>query len=294
MTALRKERLAMGQMALCAGLWSIAGIFIKLIDWNPFAIAGWRSLLAAGVVLVYMRAAGQRLRVSRKALAGMAFMSGTFLAFVTANKLTAAANAIVLQYSAPIFILLYEALVRKKPMAVRDYAAVACTFGGVAVFFLGSLSGGSLTGNLLGVLAGVLMAGIFLSMEGMAPEEKMSGILLGHLLTAAVGISAGFLDPGPVTPRSVAAILILGILQLGIPYVLMGLATDYCPPLACCLIGALEPLLNPVWVFLFDGERPGAAALVGGVIVIASVTAHSVLRDRQAARQAAVSAATEG
>ncbi|MPM43567.1 hypothetical protein SDC9_90244 [bioreactor metagenome] len=283
MTARRKERIAMARMAICAMMWSIAGIFIKQIDWNPFVIAGYRSLLGAGVLFVYMRATGQRLRISRNALINMVFMAGTFLAFISANKLTTAANAIVLQFTAPIFILLYAALFQRKPMAARDYVAVVCTFGGIAIFFMGGLKAGNLAGNAVAVLSGVLFAGIFLSVGGAKPEEKMSGMLLGHLLTAAVGIPVSLLQPITPTPRAVVSLVILGIVQLGIPYILLGLASDSCPPLACCLIGALEPLLNPVWVFLFDGERPGVASLLGGVIVIASVTVHSILRDRSAA-----------
>jgi drug/metabolite transporter (DMT)-like permease len=115
------------------------------------------------------------------------------------------------------------------------------------------------------------------------PEEKLSGIFMGHLLTAAIGIPFSLFRPGIVSVQAVTSILILGILQLGIPYILMGLASENCPPLACCLIGAVEPLLNPVWVFLFNGERPGITSVIGGAIVIASVTAHCILRDRRAA-----------
>ena len=283
MTAKKLERIGMAQMAVCAFMWSIAGIFIKLLDWNPFVIAGYRSFLAAVTVFLYMRLIGQKLKVSRNTVTSMFFVSATFLCFVTANKMTTAANAIVLQFTAPIFILIYSALFCRQPFARSDYVTVLCTFGGIGIFFLGGLSQGNLFGNLLSVLAGVALAGTFLSVNNAGPEEKLSGILLGHLLTAAIGITVSLFRPATFSPQSVASILILGILQSGIPYILMGLASATCPPLACCLIGAVEPLLNPVWVFLFDGEKPGVTSVIGGIIVIASVTAHCILRARRTA-----------
>lgn len=276
----------MAQMAVCAFMWSIAGIFIKLIDWNPFVIAGYRSLLAAVTVFLYMRAIGQKIVVSRHAVISMFFLSATFLCFVSANKMTTAANAIVLQFTAPIFILIYSALLCRRPLAPSDNVTVLCTFGGIGIFFLGGLNQGNLMGNFLAVLAGVFLAGTYISVNNAAPEEKMSGIFMGHLLTAVIGIPVSLFRPATASMQAVASILILGVLQLGIPYILLGLASENCPPLACCLIGAVEPLLNPVWVFLFDGERPGVTSVIGGVIVIASVTAHCILRDRRAAAPA--------
>jgi drug/metabolite transporter (DMT)-like permease len=112
--------------------------------------------------------------------------------------------------------------------------------------------------------------------------SRMSGILLGHLFTAAVGIAASFFYPTPITSAAVVSIVILGVFQLGIPYILYGIAVKNCPPLACSLLGAIEPLLNPVWVILFVGEAPSAFALIGGVIVIAAVTFWCILRDKGA------------
>ncbi len=108
----------------------------------------------------------------------------------------------------------------------------------------------------------------------------MSGILIGHLFTAIIGVPMIFVFPTPVTSTAVLSILALGIVQLGIPYVFYGLAVKTCPPLACSLIGAIEPLLNPVWVFLFSGEAPGVYALFGGAIVIFAVTGWCVWRDK--------------
>lgn len=275
------------QMALCASLWSIAGIFIKIIPWNPLVIAGLRSLIAAGVVCAFMRAAELKIKINRSSVISGICITGTFLAFVSANKLTTAANAIVLQFTSPVFILILSALVFRQRLRKIDIVTVAVTLFGISLFFFDKLGAGSLLGNMLGILAGMFMAGMYVVTGRTDEDSRMSGILLGHLFTAAVGVPAAFFFPTPVTVPAVLSILTLGVVQLGIPYILYGLAVKNCPPLACSLIGAIEPLLNPLWVFLFQGERPGFFALFGGGIVILAVTGWCVWRDRFVAQSEA-------
>jgi drug/metabolite transporter (DMT)-like permease len=269
-------------MFVCASLWSIAGIFFKLIDWNPFVIAGFRSLIAAAAVRAYMLATNQKVVITKNVLISMFFLSATFLCFVSANKLTTSANAIVLQFTSPIFLLIFSALVFRQKFKTSDILTVLGTVGGIAVFFLGSLSDGQISGDIIAVISGVTMAGMYISVGKTAGNEKMSGILFGHILTAAVGIPFLFFTKGTVSWVSVSAIIVLGIFQLGIPYILYGLASSNCPPLACNLIAAVEPLLNPVWVLIFNGERPGLFSIIGGIIVITAVTAQCVLHDKKA------------
>ena len=265
-------------MALCAGLWSIAGIFIKWISWHPLQIAGGRSILSGLVLLAFMKATGRRFIVNKYSLLAGIGLSGSCISFVIANKLTTAANAIVLQYTAPIFILLMSALFLKAPLKGRDIGVVLFTGIGIALFFFDELSPGSLTGNLLGILAGIFLALMFVSV-GLAAEDdsvRMSGILLAHFFTAVIGTGSLLFTDFSTTGKEVLFVVILGIFQLGIPYVLYALASRHCSPLACSLIGTLEPLLNPVWVLLFYGEVPGRAALVGAVIVLGAISAWLV------------------
>lgn len=269
---MNKRNLAILQMALCAGLWSIAGIFIKLIPWHPMVIAGLRSLLAGGVVLVYMKFRGWRFTLNKNSLTSGIFLCLTFCAFVVANKLTTAANAIVLEFTSPVFIVVLSALFFGQRFCRADLITVALTLCGISLFFFDQLGPGGMAGNFVALSAGLFQACTFIFVGRGDDSCRMSGILIGHLLTAAVGIPFALFHPTPLDPLPVVSILILGILQLGIPYVLFGMASRVCPPLMCSLIGAVEPLLNPLWVFLFDGEHPGPWALVGGVIVIATVT----------------------
>ncbi len=282
MTSKRKQRLAIMQMVACAAMWSIAGILFKLIDWNPFVIAGFRALFAAFTVGIYMLLTKQKLVMSRNVLISAFFLAATFFCFVSANKLTTSANAIVLQFTSSIFIMLFSAAFLHQRYKAADHITVLLTFCGIAVFFVSGLHDGHLAGDIVGILAGVFMAGMYVSVGRMDQTEKMSGIFFGQVLTAVIGIPFMFFTEVNVTPVAVISIVILGVLQIGIPYILLALATNHCPPLALSLIGALEPLLNPVWVLIFDGERPGVFSIIGGVIVITAVTTQCVLQDRKA------------
>lgn len=281
MTSKRKQRIAILQMTVCAALWSIAGILFKLIDWNPFVIAGFRALFAAATVGIYMLVTKQRLVMSKNVLISAFFLSATFFCFVSANKLTTAANAIVLQFTSPIFIMLLSAVLFRQKFKAADIVTALLTFCGIAVFFVGGLHDGHLTGDLVAVLAGVFMAGMFIFVSRTDQSEKMSGIFFGQALTALIGIPFAFFTRMTITPAAVISVIVLGVVQIGIPYILLALATNHCPPLALSLIGALEPLLNPVWVMIFVGERPGVYSLIGGVIVIGAVTAQCILQDKK-------------
>lgn len=267
------------EMLLCAALWSIAGIFIKLIPWNSIVIAGLRSLIAGLVMFVYMRARGIGFTADRRSLAGGAALCLTLTCFVVANKLTTAANSIVLQFTAPMFIVVFSALFLKKRFSRADVLAVVLTMAGISLFFFDQLTPGHLAGNCVAIFAGMAFACYYMSLEGASESQRMSAILIAHGLTFLVGLPFTFVYPPELSAAPVACILVLGVVQLGIPYVLLGRASGACPPLACSLLGAVEPLLNPVWVFIFDGEAPGLWALIGGVVVVATITVWCVYGD---------------
>lgn len=270
----KAKNTAMLMMAVCAVLWSIGGIFIKLISWSPLLIAGGRSLLAAAVVGGYMAVKKVPIKVCKYSVGAGVSLALCLLLFVAANKMTTAANAIVLQYTAPIFILLVSALFFKQRLHRREILAVLGTMGGIVLFFFDQLSPGSVVGNILAILAGAFLGTMFtlVGQGGGDDSIRLSGIFFAHVLTALMGIPAGLPGTASCTGAEILYIIILGVVQLGIPYVLYALASRDCPPLACSLIGMLEPLLSPVWVLIFDGETPGMFALMGAVVIIGVVT----------------------
>ena len=275
------KRKAILQMLLCATMWSTGGIFIKLIPWNPFVIAGWRSLISAGTVYLFLKISKTKFRFDKLSIIMGLFMCLTFNCFVLANKLTTAANAIVLQFTAPLFLMVFSAVIFHEKFRKGDIIAVIATMGGIALFFFDKLAGGYVLGNFVAILAGAVMAGMYLAIGKVDEETRMGGMILGHLFTAAIGIPVTFFVSTPVSTVPVLCILGLGVIQLGIPYILLCLSSRNCPPLACSLLGAVEPLLNPVWVFLFTGEAPGTLALIGGAAVIVSVTLWCIWQNKQ-------------
>jgi drug/metabolite transporter (DMT)-like permease len=265
-----------------AVLWSFGGLLIKFISWDAMTIVGMRSAFAALVMIIYMRRV--HITFSRPVIMGALSMSGTTVLFVFANKLTTAANAIVLQYTGPIFIVLISIIFLKKRARALDIVSTLIVFAGMGLFFFDRLQADALLGNILACFSGITFAGVFLANKapGAKPEEA---VLLGHIINAAAGL------PFAVTqitfdPAAWGAIALLGIFQLGIAYVLFSIGIKNTPPITASLIATLEPLLNPVWVLLNTGEAPGIWALIGGVIVIATVLIYNISDTKQSRREA--------
>lgn len=269
---MKRENKAMLEMLICAALWSIAGIFIKLIPWSGFAVASMRSLIAGLTIAVYMCLTKKRFVLNKKTLLAGILSASVYTCFVCSNKLTTAANAIVLQFTSPVFIVVFSALIYKTKIKKADMLVVLFTLAGIALCFLDQLQGGYLLGNCVAVLAGMFMAGMYMAVGELPDEERFSGILIGQSLTFLIGLPVLIATQPAFTVTALSCVVILGVFQLGISYILYIKSTKYCPPLACCLLGAVEPLLNPVWVMLFDGETPGVLALIGGLTVVGAVT----------------------
>lgn len=267
-------------MLAAAVLWSTGGVLIKLIPWNAAVICGARSALAAVVMLFYLHATGAKIRFNRYSVSSGLLLAGLMFSFVVSNKLTTAANAIVLEYTSPVLILVFSAVFLKQKFHAADLIAVITVFGGISLFFFDRLSPSHLAGNCVALLSGVFCAGSYILCGQADTESRLSGILFSHVIAAAVGLPFAAVFPPQFTAVSVLSVLALGVFQIGVSYIFYALAMRNCPPLACSLIGAVEPLLNPVWVFLLDGEAPGSFALGGGALVLAAVTGWCVWRDR--------------
>ena len=274
-----KTKIGIVQMVVCSVLWSTAGLFIGYIDLNPFAIASYRGLIAGVTILSLMLIMKIKITITKRSLISMLFVSGTALCFVCATKYAGAANAIVLQYTAPIYIVVFSAIFLKKKVAKNDLITVVVTLFGIVLFFVESLESGSLVGNILGLMAGMFMGLMFVCVGECDKDEKLSSIMLSQFLTAVVGFCFSLFMENSFTTDIVPwlCLLFLGVFQLGIPYALYGLANANCPALLCCLIAAIEPVLNPVLVAVVTKEIPSPLAILGGVIVILAITINCVV-----------------
>ncbi len=276
----REMNLGIWAMAATAFLWSIAGLFIKVIDWNPFAIAAARSLVASLVVLAWLRR--PKIHWSLPQVGAALAQAATMLLFVAANKTTTAANAILLQYIGPVFTAIIGARLLKERARWEHWAAFAFVAVGMVLLFMDKLGGGRLLGNVLGLLSGLTFSFCYVFLRMQKDASPLESMLLAHWFTAAIGLAVTLFLPCPVfTWKALGAVAVLGVLQVGVAAVLFAYAIKRIPAVFANLVAVIEPVFNPVWVFLALGERPGINAVIGGAIIIAAVTGASMISARR-------------
>ncbi|MCF3651562.1 EamA family transporter [Synoicihabitans lomoniglobus] len=272
-----------GLLVVAALFWSTGGLLIKHIDWPPLAVAGGRGLFAALFLIV----AGRRwsLRWTRVQWIGAACYATCTVAFCAATKLTTAANAILLQYTAPVWIALFGAWFLGERATRLDWATIVAVLGGMVVFLANGLSVGHLLGDTLGLIAGLGFAAMTIALRYQKDASPLDCIILGNLLAFVVGLP-WIVDAPALSGSGALALVTLGVVQLGIPYLMYAYAIRHVTALQAVLIPVIEPLLNPVWVLLALGEKPTPLALVGGAIVLAAVTGRSLFNlSRRTARR---------
>jgi drug/metabolite transporter (DMT)-like permease len=271
---------AVGLMAAAALCWSLGGLLIKSVAWPPLAVAGGRGFIAAAFLAVF--APRFRFTWSAAQIGGAVAYAATTILFVTATKLTTAANAILLQYTAPVWIALFGAWFLGERATRGDWLTIAIVFGGMGLFFCDDLRLAGLTGNLIALASGVAFASMTLLLRKQKDTSAEESIFLGNLLAGIVGLP--FMISAQTCPntRGWIALALLGIVQLGVSYLLYARAIRHITALEAVLIPVIEPILNPIWVLLVLGERPGPLSMVGGAIVLSAVTARTVhgLRSR--------------
>lgn len=263
----KHQKKAILYLVIASILWSIGGLFIKLVDWNPMAIAGARSGIAAIVMLLYLKRTVHYLGKTK--LLGACTYASLLIFFVTANKLTTSANAILLQFTAPIWVVLFSKFFLKEKIKKYDLVTIIFVMLGMILFFMGDLKSGNKIGNFIAILSGVSMAGVVIFLKRLGDDSPVEMTFLGNIITFIIAFPFFFLSVPSL--NSILALLILGIFQLGISYIFYTLAIKYVSPIEAILIPVLEPLLNPVWVFIFTGETPGTYAFMGGAIVVISI-----------------------
>ena len=276
-------------------LWSTGGLFIKATHLSPFEVSFGRSLLATITIVIFTRKEGFGLnRIS--AITSILY-AALLILFVVATKLTTAANAIFLQYTAPAYVLILEPLFYKEKFRGRDFVTVAVCVAGMSLFFVGKLRPQDVRGNLFALASGVCFALFFLLLRHSKARQvnRAASAIYGNLIAVVLCAPAffGALRRG-ISPEDYARIAYLGIVQLGFAYLLFTLAMARgLRSLDAGIIAYVEPVLNPIWVFLFLGERPSGWAIVGGTIIIASVIVHMLFEARAKRGLAMASAALE-
>ena len=253
-------------------LWSTGGILLKFVPGNPVMINGLRNIIAFFFFCFYRK--NLRIKINKIIIMAALCITLTNLLYVIANKLTTAANAIVLQYTAPIFVLIWDSIYQRKIPTKKQCLVVFMAFAGMILFFLDQLDGGQLLGNMIAIGAGICFSGVFF-INTLSDASSEDSSMIAFFLSFIIAIP--FLGEATKLEMSaIVALLILGIFQVGLAYVIYGKGVKLTSPVSASLIGLLEAVLNPIWVFLFYGEKVGRFALLGAAVILAAVTINTV------------------
>ncbi len=263
-------------LLLAALCWSLGGVLIKSIDWPPMAIASGRSAIAIPVMLLCI--GRPKFSFSPAQIGGAIGYALTVVLFVFATRMTTAANAIFLQYTAPIYVALIGRWYLGERALRVDWLVIAVALFGIALFFFDRLTISGFWGNIVALASGVAFASVALFLRKEKAGSPVASIILGNMIVALVGIP--FMLETSLGTGVWWRLLLLGTVQLGLGYVFYGAAIKHVTALEATLILLLEPVLNPLWVMLALGERPGPWALLGGALVLAAVLTRGALMVR--------------
>ena len=264
-------------------LWSMGGLFIKWTSISGYEVNLGRCFFAAITIALLTRF--KALKADKFTLLASLFYVGALSFFAIANKKTTAANAIFLQYTAPIYILIFAPLVLKEKFRYSDLITVAVCLVGMLLFFVDSAPNAELSpesqfiGNILGLCSGFSLGGYILLLRHRraANQNPASSVFYGNIFAILVMLPFIIPNPSVWSGKDLIAVVILGVFQIGLAYFLFTYGVTHgVRSLDASIIGFLEPLLNPIWVFLLLGEKPSNWVILGGAIIISAIIFHTL------------------
>lgn len=267
---------------LSAICFSTGGVLIKLIPWSSVSIQGIRSIFSTAVIGGYLLFHHRKFVCNKAVVFGAVCNTVMAFSFVAATKLTSAANAIVLQFTEPVFVILLLWLLYKKKPGKDAVLACVIVFSGILCFFFESLSSGGLLGDFLAVLSGFSYALVML-MKKFPEADFESSLLLSNLFSVVVGIPT-YVKETEFSMEIWFFMVLLGVIQFGVSYIFLSKGLDKVSPVAASLTSTIEPILNPLLVAVFCGETVGRTAFLGALLVVGGATVYNL---RQAAKKAA-------
>ncbi len=276
------------RLQLCAAalLFSTGGAAIKLCALSSWQVVSLRSAIAVPVLLALMPAA-VRGWSWRAPLVGVAY-AGTVICFVAANKLTTSANAIFLQSTAPLYLLLLGPWLLREPLRRRDLLHMAALAAGMALFFAGADAPSATApdpwrGNAFAAFSGATWAATMLGLRWMSTRGHGgagAAVIAGNAIACFACLPAALPLPAAVAAADWLLIAYLGVFQLGLAYVCMTAGMRHVAALEASLLVLLEPVFNPVWSWAIHGERPGPWPLLGGAIIVLATVIKTGLDTR--------------
>lgn len=259
---------------LTAILWSSGGLFIKLISLDSMELSFFRCAIAAVVFALMFRK--KILKLNSLALLNSFAYAAVLILFVIATKTTTAANAIFLQSTAPIYVLIFEPLLTKTKWERINIITIVVCFLGMILFFMGDLTPGDIKGNIAALLAGVAFAAFFLGMKKNEPQYGESSIFYGNVIVALICIPF-ITDMNSISVQDFAMVSFLGIFQIAFAYALFSYGLKRIIAVEASIISMFEPVLNPIWVFIGYGEVPSFYAIIGGIIIMTAITVRTLI-----------------
>jgi drug/metabolite transporter (DMT)-like permease len=266
-------------IVFAAIFWSFGGLLGKLIPWSGLTIAALRGVIAALTIAIYRR--NFRFKFNKPILLAGLSLTITTVLFMLANKMTSAANAIVLQYTSPVFIILLTLLIDKQKPRKRDIFAILGVLIGISIFFFDQFKSGQYLGDLIALASGLSFAAVFFAnkLPNASPiDATYLGNLLSLLILPFILFDQSFIQNQ--SPTIWLLIILMGVFQLGFGYIFFSLGIKQTPATTSSIIATLEPILNPIWVFLFLREVPSTLALIGGLIVLITVSIYNTIVTR--------------
>lgn len=264
---------------LGATAFSLGGLLIKLIPLDPFTINAFRCVFSSMVIGWYLYVTNHKPVINRTTLTGAFFVAAMMMTYVVSNKLTSAANAIVLEYTAPILVIVFEAVFFKKIPDRMSMIICLVVFIGIGVVVLDSAAKGNFLGDMVALTSGVFYA-LTMMLNEFRNSDSLSSVFMGHLFTAFMTV---FCLKSVVTigPKTMLLIAALGIFQAGLGYTLLTLGLKKCDPVTGSLMACIEPALNPLLVALFYGEYMSLRQMIGCAIVIGSIIIYNIYTSKK-------------
>jgi len=262
-------------------LWSTGGLFIKLISLTAMQLAFFRCTIAAITFGIIFRK--RILLLNKLALVNSVFYAGILITFVIATKTTTAANAIFLQSTAPIYVLIFEPIFNKTKYERINIITVAVCMVGMLLFFVSKIEPGHLEGNIIALFSGLSFAAFFLGMKKNDSKFQHSSIFYGNILVAIISIPFLF-SLETLTTSDLWMVTFLGVFQIAIAYAFFSAGLKRIYAVEASIISMIEPVLNPVWVIIGYGEVPSITAIIGGLIILVSIVTRSLIVGASAVR----------
>lgn len=262
---------------LAALLWSSGGLFIKLVPYTPMQISFFRCSIAAVTFAVIFRKS--LFQINKLSILNSFFYAATLIFYVIAMKTTTAANAIFLQSTAPIYVLIFEPILNKTNWEKANIITIAVCFFGMILFFVGGLEPGQLEGNIFGLASGIVFAALFLGLKKNDNKYQQSSIFIGNIIVALICIP--FLTTlQEIVFTDLWKVIYLGVFQIAIAYAFFSTGLKRIFAVEASIISMVEPILNPVWVFIGYGEVPSVTAIIGGIIIVTAISIRTIQMGR--------------